>query len=99
LKFIWTCPAPLNDFCSAVKDNTLIIENKDFKGTYNLTYTIKLRIEWNNRVNDVDNIEFYDFSSQVRWLNFSVPDFTLEGPSQVKMSSELTRFQILLKNL
>lgn len=103
LTFKWICPYPLDIFCNSKTENTLIIESKDFinaKATYNLTYTIKLRIEWNNVINDTVYPELSELQTQVKWLNFSVPSFTLEGPSgnQIKTSAESNRFQILLKN-
>lgn len=95
LNFKWICPFPLDLFCSSKSDNTLVIESKDFinaNATYNLTYTIKLRIEWTNVVNDTNYPEFSELQTQVKWLNFSVPTFTLEGPTIVKVSAESSRF-------
>ena len=43
-----------------------MIESKDFinaKGAYNLTYTIKLRIEWTNVVNDTGYPEFSELQT------------------------------------
>jgi hypothetical protein len=51
----------LDLFCGLKTENTLVIESKDFiyaKATYNLTYTIKLRIEWFTEVNDTEYPEF-----------------------------------------
>jgi hypothetical protein len=66
LNFKWICPFPLDLFCSSKTENTLVIESKDFinaKATYNLTYTIKLRIEWTNVVNDTGYPEFSELQT------------------------------------
>ncbi len=61
LSFKWICSFPLDIFCSSKNENIIIIESKDFidaKATYNFTYTIKLRIEWINVVNETNILEF-----------------------------------------
>ena len=66
LSFKWICPFPLDLFCSSKSGNTLVIESNDFisaKATYNLTYTIKLRIEWNNVVNDTNYPEYSELQA------------------------------------
>ena len=66
LTFKWLCPFPLDLFCNQKTDNILVIESKDFieaKAAYNLTYTIKLRIEWTNVVNDTGYPEYSELQA------------------------------------
>jgi hypothetical protein len=93
----------LDQFCATQTQNVLIIDGSDFintKGQYNVTYTIKVRMEWVNRVNDTDYLEYAELQGQVKWLNYSIPSFTLEGPSDghVKVTADFNRFSITLRN-
>ena len=51
-------------------------------------------------MNGTGYLEFAELESPVKWLNYSVSTFTLEGPpgGVVKVSSDFIRFQVLLKN-
>jgi len=61
LKFKWTCPEGLQVLCSNQTNSTLNIDYKDFvdaKLQFNTTYTFKVRIDWDNSVNNTNVTEF-----------------------------------------
>ncbi len=65
---------------------------------FNTTYTFKLRLEWTNRVNNTDVLEVSELSAQALWLNYSVPSFEIERPTNILMTADFNRFSANLVN-
>jgi hypothetical protein len=55
-------------------------------------------MEWTNRVNNLDVLEFSELSAQALWLNYSVPSFEIERPAQILMTADSNRFSANLVN-
>jgi hypothetical protein len=55
-------------------------------------------MEWTNRVNNTDVLEVSELSTQALWLNYSVPSFEIERPTNILMTADSNRFSANLVN-
>jgi hypothetical protein len=62
---------------------------------YNVSYNFTVRFSWFNVINETNKIpETSELSASVIWLNYTIPNFTLDLPAGkiVKTSAETNRF-------
>jgi hypothetical protein len=62
---------------------------------YNVSYSFTVRFSWFNVINETNKIpETSELSASVIWLNYTIPNFTLDLPAGkiVKTSAETNRF-------
>jgi len=57
-----------------------------------------VRLEWSNRINNIDVLDVTELEAQSLWLNFSVPFFEFEKPDQILLTADSNRFAIILAN-